>query len=128
MHSLGAESRLLPAAAPASRWAGRPNRQQRLQALVAHVMPHPAIPCEIVDGEARVRVGVDAPRVRLIVRDRARLKWLLLRQEPLLAFAIAFAECALDLEGDIFDAVRLKDNFPPSAPGVCQAAWHVLRW
>jgi hypothetical protein len=103
----------------------------RFASLVRRVMPNPAVPVEIADGPRRVRVGAGEPRVRLVVRDRAALKRRLLRLSPLVGFALAFAEGALDVEGDILEAARLKDNFPQRRLSLLERigiALELLRW
>jgi hypothetical protein len=105
--------------------------ERRLAALVARVMPEGAVPVEIADGPARVRVGAGEPRVRILVRDRGALKRLLLRRAPLVAFALAYADGALDVEGDILEVARLKRNFPAHRLSLGErlaVALALLRW
>jgi hypothetical protein len=134
MQEASAESRLVACHLdePASRLEqrARATRQARLESLTRRVLPHPAIPVEIVDGSARVLLGGHAPRVRLVVRDRSAMKRLLIERASMMAFALAYARGVLDIDGDVLDAVRLKDSFrrPTSLGSRIDALVAVLRW
>ncbi|HVY61040.1 MAG TPA: hypothetical protein VHF22_05270 [Planctomycetota bacterium] len=110
---------------------GSPGAGRRLEELISLIMPAPVVPFEVACGDDRVRLGPGEPRVRLLVRDRAALKRHLLRRSPLVALALAFADGALDIDGDIFEAARLKDNFaqaPPGLAGRLRLALRILLW
>ena len=85
---------------------------RRFESLVRRLMPHDAFPVEVCCGGARVRIGAEEPMVRLVIRDRAALRRHLFRCAPLVALALAYADGALDIEGDILLAARIKDNMP----------------
>jgi hypothetical protein len=93
-------------------------RGARLAALLSRIMPRPVVPFEIDDGFERLRLGPGEPRVRLLIRDRLSFKAHLLRRTPLIAFALAYAEGALDIDGDIFEVARLKENFAAAPLGI----------
>lgn len=104
---------------------------RRLEALVQRIMPNGRVPVEIADGLARTRVGAGEPRVRIRIKDRAAVRRLLFRRTPLVALALAYAEGALDIDGDILEAARLKDNFPQRALTLRERlgiAVRLLRW
>lgn len=109
----------------------QPRAELRLRTVVSRIMPRPDVPLELADGPASVRIGPGEPRVRLIVRDRRALKKLLLRHQPLVAFALAYADGALDVDGDVLDLARIKGNFAQPPLGFVERlriAWAVLRW